>query len=450
MKPIFLAKKVRKENSIIGDEHIVASFLDFRGRIHYVDETAFKILSLCNGEKAVKEILETIERDRLVKRFGSIAGVYNVLLEGLRRGFLTNDGECFKGFKPEIEGEPPRETLLNYLYAPSQVLFEITYRCNLKCLHCYAARDSRNELSLDEILELANQLIEMPVLQVSVGGGEPLLRFEELIELVKKLTSRRIDVIVATNGTLLDEEKALELKKAGLLTLQFSLDGIGKVHDSIRGVTGSFEKVVEAIKLAKGLGFKVIIKTIAQRANLGQLYDLFRLVNELGVDGWSVNRVIPSGRAKANFQRVHVSFKEFDRTVQPIREFARRAAGILSISMEDYPRPFEEEPLADDYAVCPAGTTSIHISPDGSVKPCSYFPDSYICGNVRREPLIDIWNNSPILKTMRRLRRSDLLEPCRSCKLPCNGRCRGAAASFYGDVRAPDPLCPMVEPLLGV
>ncbi|UNQ73922.1 radical SAM protein [Infirmifilum sp. NZ] len=74
-------------------------------------------------------------------------------------------------------------------------------------MHRYVARDSRNELSLEEILELADQLIEMPVLQVSVGGGEPLLRFEELIELVKKLTSRRIDVIVATNGTLLERKR---------------------------------------------------------------------------------------------------------------------------------------------------------------------------------------------------------------------------------------------------
>ncbi|UNQ73921.1 PqqD family protein [Infirmifilum sp. NZ] len=105
MKPIFLAKKVRKENSIIGDGHFVASFLDFRGGIHYVNETSFKILSLCDGEKTVKEILETIEGEYLLKHSESIAGVYNVLLEGLRRGFLTNDGKRFKGFKPEIEGD---------------------------------------------------------------------------------------------------------------------------------------------------------------------------------------------------------------------------------------------------------------------------------------------------------------------------------------------------------
>jgi MoaA/NifB/PqqE/SkfB family radical SAM enzyme len=170
--------------------------------------------------------------------------------------------------------------MLNFLHAPAQVLLELTHKCNLKCRHCYLPRRLAEELTLEELLELAHQLVEAGVLQVSIGGGEPLLRFAELVELVKVLVSNGVDVVLATNGTLFGEEEARELRRAGLRTVQFSLDGVGATHDAIRGVAGCFERVVEAVKLAKSMGFKVLVKTVAQRGNVGQLPELFKLLNK--------------------------------------------------------------------------------------------------------------------------------------------------------------------------
>jgi len=272
------------------------------------------------------------------------------------------------------------------------------------------------------------------------------LRFAELVELTRTLTSSGVDVVLATNGTLFGEDEARELKRAGLRVVQFSLDGLGEVHDAIRGVSGCFEKTVEAIKLAKTLGFKVLVKTVVQRSNLSQLLELFKLLNRLGVDGWSVNRAVPSGRALSWWREVHVSYPTFSEAAKHVREIMDRYSGVINAVIEDAPRPFERLSSAGlKYAVCPAGTTSLHIDPNGDVKPCSYFPPQYVCGSVREGKLLEVWFDSPILIELRKLKREDLLEPCRSCQLACNGRCRGSAAAFFGDPRAPDPLCPVVE-----
>ena len=443
IKPLFFPKVVRKENSIIGEDRVVATVLDYSGGIHYLNE--YVILQLCDGKRSIEEIIDEIDKEYAGSRWSKVTKVYKTILEGLRRGFVVLRSEGLVA-QPRVVGSPPEKPLLNFLHAPAQVLLEITHKCNLKCRHCYLPRWLAEELTLEELLDLAHQLVEAGVLHVSVGGGEPLLRFAELVELVKTLASNGVDVVVATNGTLFGEEEARELKRAGLRTIQFSLDGVGGVHDAIRGVAGCFEKVVEAVKLAKSMGFKVLVKTVVQRSNVNQLPDLYKLLNRLGVDGWSVNRAVPSGRAAASRRETHVSFPEFSEAVKQVREVVDKYSGVIGTIVEDAPRPFERVSQSSlEYALCPAGTMSLHVDPNGDVKPCSYFPPRFICGNVKGGKLLEIWFNSPLLSELRGLRRSDLWEPCRSCRLACNGRCRGSAAAFFGDLRAPDPLCPVVE-----
>ena len=449
MKPLFIPKIIRKENSVINEDYVVATILDYGGGIHYLNETAYRILQLCDGRHSVEEIIEVIDEEYSGSRWSKTIGVYRTIVEGLRRGFIIPRGEGLD-VKPRITGSPPERPLLNFLHAPAQILLEITHRCNLKCKHCYLPRRLGKEMTCGELVELARQLAEAGVLQVSVGGGEPLLRFAELVELVRALTSRGVDVILATNGTLFGEEEARELKHAGLRVVQFSLDGVGRVHDAIRGARGCFEKVVEAIGLAKTLGFKVLVKTVVQRENRDQLLELFKLLNKLGVDGWSVNRAVPSGRAYHLLPEIHLSSAEFDEAVKQVRETADNYSGVISVVLESEPGPLGSLGTSSRYALCPAGTTSLHIDPNGDVKPCSYFPPQFVCGNVKKDRLLDVWFESQILNELRGLKRENLWEPCRSCRLACNGRCRGSAAAFFGDPRAPDPLCHVVEKTLSL
>jgi radical SAM protein with 4Fe4S-binding SPASM domain len=445
IKPLFLPKVIRNENSLMNEEYIVATILDYNGGIHYLNETALRILQLCDGNHSIEEIINIIDEEYTGSRWSKVIGVYKTLVEGLRRGFVAIRSEGLAA-RPRVLGSPPDKPLLNFLHAPAQVLLELTHKCNLRCRHCYLPRRLAEELTLEELLELAHQLVEAGVLQVSIGGGEPLLRFAELVELVKVLVSNGVDVVLATNGTLFGEEEARELRRAGLRTVQFSLDGVGATHDAIRGVAGCFERVVEAVKLAKSMGFKVLVKTVAQRGNVGQLPELFKLLNKLGVDGWGVSRAVPSGRALISRFDVNVSFQEFSEAMKQVKEIADKYIGVINVVVEDTLKPFEHLSSANlEYAVCPAGTTSLHVDPNGDVKPCSYFPPQFVCGNLRKSRLLEVWFRSPLLNELRMLRRSDLWEPCRSCRLACNGRCRGSAAAFFGDPRAPDPLCPLVE-----
>ena len=90
-------------------------------------------------------------------------------------------------------------------------------------------------------------------------------------------------------------------------------------------------------------------------------------------------------------------------------------------------------------------TYSFIYNPSGLVKPCFWFPDEFNCGDVREIDLLETWLNCELLNKFRKLRKRMLKEPCRSCSIKCVGGCRGVAAAVFGDILAPQPLCPLVE-----
>jgi len=330
--------------------------------------------------------------------------------------------------------------------APELVSWDVTSRCNLRCVHCYATAGTEpaaDDLGTAEAKRFISELADIGVFQLVLLGGEPFLR-GDILTLIQYARACQLDVGLSTNGTLITPEVARQLADLGLNGVQVSIDSSrAEVHDQFRGVPGSWRKATYAARLLAGMGCKVIVATVITRLNIDDLPEMARLSAELGASEFRTVRFIPVGRggAAANLM------------ISP--EQARDGARVLSDLQASYDgklkvRPDESFPFLVSPGAwrmfCTAGVTTCAVRSNGDVTPCSYFdgPD-FVAGNIRGHRFESIWRNSPILYAFR---EAPLLEGrCRECAFieSCRGGCRAAAWNAHHDFTAPDPYCWLVS-----
>lgn len=330
----------------------------------------------------------------------------------------------------------------------SFVHWDITSRCNLKCIHCRDTFDitkKDEELTTQEGFDLIDYLADNFNLKwLSFDGGEPLLR-EDLIALIKKAKSRSLLLYLLTNGTLLTEDKAKQLKKAGLDSIQISLDGLEKNHDKIRG-KGTYKKALEGIKNAKKFNIRVTARITINSINIGDAAKLLKVVKELGCPAFGIRRVIPCGNAIKNIDLMEPDKKEYLETIQKCIQLAGKDIHVqIGADPVLIPRTYMLEEIKSKYgtdqviAGCGAGITMCHISNVGNVFPCSTLPIS--AGNIRHKNLKEIWQKGEIFLKLRE-GRSKLKGKCGKCNYNyiCGG-CRASAYYYKKDVLGEDPYC---------
>ena len=189
-----------------------------------------------------------------------------------------------------------------YLVAPIYVGWDITYRCNFRCIHCYLAcsRHSVNELTREELFDIADQIVRMKIFSVSFSGGEPLLRWKDLIALVRYFAEHGVGVSMVTNGWYVTEKRAKELAKY-IGQVEISIDGSrAEVHEKVRGVPGSFERAVRAVRLFNEVNVETNIGTSLTRFNIEDFPNMIKLCKEIGVQGLITGHLYNSGRAFLN------------------------------------------------------------------------------------------------------------------------------------------------------
>lgn len=182
--------------------------------------------------------------------------------------------------------------------APFQVVWNVTKACNLKCAHCYeSAGSGGTELGTREAIKAIDTLADAGVVILAFSGGEPTLR-PDITELIRRAHTRGMYVAMATNGiTLANRERVRELKSAGLSFVQISLDGLDpETHDSFRGVPGSWELAVKAIKNCAAEGLFVEVAATATKRNLDEILELARFAKSLGANWFMIYNFIPTGR----------------------------------------------------------------------------------------------------------------------------------------------------------
>jgi radical SAM protein with 4Fe4S-binding SPASM domain len=293
------------------------------------------------------------------------------------------------------------------------LLLHTTYRCNLRCRHCYLEKKSRDmdygvfELLLDEFNSAGG-------LKVMLSGGEPLLHpeIDRMIALTNQYDFRKV---LITNGTLINEKNCnIEVDE-----VQISIDGL-ESHDLIRS-EGSFEKAIKAVELLRGSGVDVSIATMVHSLNADEFEKMEKIFKELGVKSWMVDYPSVEGEMKSN---THLLLPP-EKAARIMRNYGFFDSGHRSHG---------------DYA---CGAHMCSSDPDGNISRCGFFEP---VGNIR-EGLDECWKRL----NLTHLWKLEEIEGCRDCEIKesCKGGCRFRAANF-NSLNAPDPvMCAVYGKLYG-
>ena len=280
-----------------------------------------------------------------------------------------------------------------------QLFLELTLRCNEHCFHCGSncMPQSGEELSLDEyrrILEEVKEDFDLKRLYLCITGGEPLLRpdFFDILGYAHELGYRWG---MTTNATLITGEVAHRLAETGMRTVSVSIDGLRETHDRLRGLAGGYDAAMRGIRnlIDENTFQNVQVTTVVNHENIGELDELFLVMDGLDIDSWRVINLEPIGRALQWPNRM-LTREDYRRLFSFIRE--KRLAGYpVEYGCSHYLGSELEGELRDWYWLCNAGIYTASIMSNGDVGACLDIerrPET-IQGNIRETRFRDIWEN---------------------------------------------------------
>lgn len=359
---------------------------------------------------------------------------------------------------------------------PLMVVWNITGKCNLRCKHCYEdagvlSKGLPQELTREEKIKIMEEIVKTNIPTFAFAGGEPLIdpTFWELARIGKE---GGLYMSINTNGTLITKEVAEKLKEIGFAYYGISLDGASsQVHDEFRGVKGSFERALNGIKnlIEVGEGDKVCISFTVARENAiikNQIPEMIKLRDELGIRKVVLYNYIPCGRADfgndLTCEEREKLFEIFYDDLQKGKEsllstapqFGRYCKQMYELGQGNYTilghfssgNASKLKNLVELIGGCGAGRAYIAIQPDGSITPCVFMPKVYIGsmkinGEIKKENLLDVWENSEVLKIIRDRRNHPERYGCKGKYFSVCGGCVARSYAYFGDFTAPDPGC---------
>ncbi len=319
-----------------------------------------------------------------------------------------------------------------FSYKEFTLQWHITHRCNLRCQHCYQEDYSAFESLTDaeKILKQYCELLEKYGShgRLNITGGEPMTH-PHLFDLLRSARSKGIKTGVLTNGTLIGEWEARRLKACSVDYVQVSLDGMEKVHDSVRG-KGSFERAVNGILALRSQGIFTSISFTAQNSNYRELKKLAVFCEDIGADKlWFDRVIIPAAEDSRKLTLSAHTFNNLCRTAaHPNRKgmvFCGRALQFI---------PCRSKLIYH----CSAGDNLLVVLANGDVMPCRRLP--FIIGNAMENDLQFIHQNSPVMKQLRAVGVPQGCQECRHAGL-CRGGSKCAAYAKTGRFDIPDPDC---------
>lgn len=304
------------------------------------------------------------------------------------------------------------------------VLFEVTYRCPERCVHCYLepsalaeryARDSVRELTTDEIKRILDQLADMNVMDVTFTGGEPFAR-DDMFELLQHAHDRKFAVQIFSNGILLDGPGLARLSKLRIHCFHSSIySHIPERHDRITGIKGSFEKTVHVLRTLSELGVYVNFKFVLMEQNKDDFPGVIALSRSIGGSVQLISSISPSARGNCAITELGVrSDEDLRKVIQMWNEISDFQSYVGEASLDD--------------PICEAGRNSVSIDPYGIVTPCNAF--RYRIGDVRNSTVFELWNKSKKLREWQAMTKGDLIG-CRDCTyISCCSFCPGNALTL--------------------
>lgn len=381
------------------------------------------------GIKIMKKLLAGATLEQLTEGRTLPAHVCKDLFE-----FFTGIVAMFRGCLGEGRGRPEVEHVpYQRPYHKLPVLSEValTYRCNLRCTFCYAGENresAEDELSTEQFAIILKKIRhEAMVPSVSFTGGEPTMR-KDLPELIQIAVKEGLRVNLISNGTLITPELVTAMKKAGLSSAQISIEGPNaQIHDKLVASKGAFDSAIAGIKALIAEDISVHHNTTLTSENLECAGQMIDLAQELKLERFSMNMIIPSHWIKENKPDLMLDYSKIGETVLKVKDMARKA-GVRFMWYS--PTPYcLFNPIAHNLGNkgCAACDGLLSVDPKGRIIPCSSFFAPQ--GSMFDQPFIEIWKSSSAEKIRSKALAPDSCEKCADFDL-CEGAC-----PLYWDVK---------------
>ena len=362
------------------------------------------------------------------------------------RGFVVrgSDGSSLAQVEDCIEAAKRIKAPLRSLAAPETIHFSVTGRCDQACAGCfYSARPGSAVEPQDAPLSLFKQVLaeagRQKVLQVALGGGEPLLH-PDIVSMVKYAREHRVVPNLTTNGNGLAEDMAAALKEAGLGQAQISLNGSNA--DANRATRPNFAAALAAMEACGKAGLPFGINFLLTRSSVAELEGAARLASQLGAATINVLRPKPptvEGDWLESESMDAAGYRQVLRSLPRVRQAAQPTKLTLDASFTF----LLTDRTADDlYRAgvwgCTAARRFCTVIQDGRVLPCSHVRWS----DIGDGDFMRAWRDSQVFAQFRR-QEDDVRGPCRTCShlRVCKG-CRAVALAFADDFTESDPHCP--------
>ncbi|HWP98491.1 MAG TPA: putative heme d1 biosynthesis radical SAM protein NirJ2 [Syntrophomonadaceae bacterium] len=319
--------------------------------------------------------------------------------------------------------------------------WNITNQCNMLCEHCYRDAGNRleDELDTEQGKKLISEIKQAGFQMMIFSGGEPLMR-SDLFELGSYAKEQGLRPVLGSNGTLIDRNAALELKKAGFLAAGISIDSlVAEKNDQFRKLEHAFELTMNGIENLKAAGIPFQIHTTVMDWNVEELEDIADFAVKIGARAYHVFFLVPTGRG-AQIEDEALRVAQYEKTLARLMEKQKKVSiEIKPTCAPQFMRVADKKGMDLRFSKgCLAGVSYCIISPRGDVQPCAYL--NIPLGNVKKKPFDQIWHENQLLAE---LRTFEYKGKCGICdyKEKCGG-CR-ARAYYYsgGDYMAEDTWC---------
>lgn len=346
------------------------------------------------------------------------------------------------------------------------VVWNVTSRCNLKCTHCYAATEGTpEELTTNEALAVIDDLAAFACPVLLFSGGEPFVR-PDILTLAHHAVAKGLRVVFSTNGTLIDERLAAEIKAVGVSYVGISIDGMEAVHDRFRASPGAFQRALAGIRHCRDVGVKVGLRVTMTKDNVGEIPSIFDLMEAERIPRICLYHLVYCGRGAeiATHDLTHAQRREtVDLIIERTAQLHARGFPVEVLTVDNHcDGPYlylrmtrENNPRAEDVMTLlrmNGGNSTGHgigcISWDGTVYPDQFWRNKPV-GNVRVKKFSAIWGQPEpgSLLALLRQKKNHVTGRCESCRFleVCGGNFRARAEAATGDLWGVDPACYLTD-----
>jgi AdoMet-dependent heme synthase len=336
------------------------------------------------------------------------------------------------------------------------VFWETTSACNLECIHCrrtdVALELARTDMNTEKGKRFIDSLSDFAKPILVFSGGEPLFR-RDIFELATYAKGKGLTTALATNGTLIDEDKADRIVAAGFERVAISIDGANPAtHDKFRGIPGSFARAIEGFMRLRRRGMSMQINCTLARHNATEKEGLYDLALALGATALHIFMLVPVGCGMEISEQNQLPAEEYEAILNWLYDKSKeKKLQIKATCAPHYYRIMrqraKQEGIKLSYVThgldavtrgCLAGSAVCFVSHKGEVYPCGYLPVT--AGNVLTQSFTEIWERSPVFLQLRDT--GNLGGKCGICEYRnvCEG-CRARAFGETGDYLAEEPYC---------